>query len=88
MVSNDSNGRRIVEEERPSDRMDGAALWGQNLLCPDCGLQGQRTIQVHIGTAIMQMIEGLNLQECEGCRRVLAAQGGVPVGFIDPNRAT
>ena len=68
---------------RPSDSMTEAELMGMDLECPDCGKQGERTERVHIASAILQMIEGLDLAGCEGCRRVLAAQGGVPIGSVE-----
>jgi predicted DNA-binding transcriptional regulator AlpA len=71
-----------------SATMTPLEIFAQDLICPDCGLQGQRTEQVPIGGAIMQMIEGLNLTGCEGCRRVLAAQGGVPLAGINLNASS
>lgn len=74
-----------MSEERPSDRMSLDELFARDLDCPDCDCVGQRTTQFAIGSAVMQYIEGLDLRSCEGCRRVLAAQGGVPIGAIDSN---
>jgi hypothetical protein len=58
-------------------------LFAQGLSCPDCGAQGVKAGTFTLPSApfaVMVYIKGLNLEECEGCRKVLAAQGGVPFG--------
>lgn len=80
------DGTMADDDKPPSSRMNADELLAQALLCPDCGAQGIRAGTFTLPSApsvIMVYIKGLNLEECEGCRKVLAAQGGVPFGGIE-----
>lgn len=60
-----------------SEEMSEDQLYAQDLLCPDCGRHGIPAGFGRAGKYVgFQVFNSLNLEHCEGCRRVLRARGG------------
>jgi hypothetical protein len=64
----------------PSASMSDLDLFGQYYLCPDCGKQGVEGDVRYVGSFGVVDVTGLDLEGCEGCRKVLRARGGAIVG--------
>lgn len=67
---------------KKSEDMTIDELYVQRMLCPDCGKQGMESGRIAEKNFEWVLIGGLDLEGCEGCRRVLAARGGAIIGKI------
>lgn len=70
-----------MTDRPPSESMTPDEIFAQGYHCPDCGKIGELTDPMVMGSSsgLIQIVEGLDLDNCDGCRKVLAAQGGVQV---------
>jgi len=66
---------------KPSGAMTRTELRAQRLRCPDCGSQGIEREPYQLGSSIMIPITGLDLDDCDGCRRMLSAHRGTLIGL-------
>jgi hypothetical protein len=62
--------------------MSEADLMGMDYECPDCSRKGAPGPTYQVGSFGVKDVEGLDLENCLGCRRVLWAQGGAIKGVV------
>lgn len=76
----------MVSAKRSSE-MSQDELYAQAFKCPDCDRQGYVSGHVADKNFTLAILEGLDLVNCEGCRLVLGARGGGPVGQLPSEQA-